>query len=206
MILLVKEKPIAIEAKAKLDIHVERFPKTYWKYLFVTALFGIGNSSNSFLILQTRSIGISLATTILIYALFNLVAALASYPSGSWSDTFGRKPLLLIAFLIFLISYLGFAITTNIVLIALLFLFYGMFQGIFRSVGKSFATDFVPQQLRASAVGWYSTTVGLSTLVASIIAGQLWDRIGHPAVFMYGAVFAFLGIIALLLFVPPKRE
>ena len=57
----------------------------------MTALFGIGNSSNAFLILRTQDIGASLEKTILIYAAFNLVAALISYPAGSLSDRWGGK-------------------------------------------------------------------------------------------------------------------
>ena len=178
------------------------FRTAYWKYLLATALFGLGNSSNAFLILRTQDIGASLETTILIYAAFNLVAALISYPAGSLSDRWGRKNILLASFVIFLIAYLGFALTQNIVLIAALFVFYGLYQGIFRAVGKAFAADFVPERLRASGVGWYSTTVGLLQLVASVVAGLLWDRIGHAAVFYYGAVFAVVGGIALSVLVP----
>jgi MFS family permease len=204
MILYVKEKKTDIKATSKLDIHVGKFPKEYWKYLMVIALFGIGNSSNSFLILQIKDKGLSLIETILVYAAFNLVAALISYPAGSLSDKFGRKPLLLISFAIFFVSYIGFAFTSNLFLIGVLFIFYGLFQGIFRSVGKSFATDFVPENLRASSIGWYSTVVGLSGLIASIIAGLLWDKISHTAVFVYGTIFSFIGMIALLIFVPSK--
>jgi len=88
------------------------------------------------------------------------------------SDEFGRKPLLLISFIIFFISYTGFAFSLHIFLIGMLFVFYGLFQGIFRSVGKSYAADFVPPHLRASGVGWYSMIVGLSGLIASVVAGN----------------------------------
>ena len=114
----------------------------------------------------------------------------------------GRKKILLASFVIFLIAYLGFALTQNIFLIAALFVFYGLYQGIFRAVGKAFASDFVPDQLRASGIGWYSTTVGLLQLVASVVAGVLWDQIGHVAVFYYGAVFALIGCVGLVLIVP----
>src|ERR1019366_9950825 len=105
--------------------------------------------------------GASLEATILIYAAFNLVAALISYPAGFLSDAWGRKNILLASFVIFLVVYLGFALTQNIALVAVLFVFYGLDQGIFRAVGKALASDFVPEHLRASGVGWYSTTVGL---------------------------------------------
>ncbi len=205
MIFLVKEKQITQEVKAKVNITISHFPKEYWKYLLATLLFGIGNSSNAFLILQTRNIGVSLEGTILIYAVCNLIAALASYPSGFLSDKFGRKNILLYAFLIFAVVYLGFAFSKNLFLILFLFAFYGVYQGTFRSVGKAFASDFVPQNLRASGIGWYSTGVGLSGLVASVVAGLLWDKINHSAVFIYGVIFTVVGILSLLFLVSEKK-
>jgi len=206
MVLLVTEQPAAVTAQSKIDVSPRQLPKDYWKYLQATALFGVGNASNAFLILRPQDIGVPLETTILIYAAFNLVAALISYPAGSFSDRWGRRNILLASFIIFLITYLGFALTQNIFLIAALFVFYGLYQGIFRSVGKAFASDFVPEHLRASGVGWYSTTVGVLQLVASLVAGLLWDRIGHAAVFYYGAVFAVVGGIGLLVLVPGKHN
>lgn len=205
MILMIKERPAPVTAKAKIDLSLRQFPKPYWRYLLATALFGIDNSSNSFLILQTKDLGASLEATILIYAAFNLVAALISYPAGFLSDRWGRRNILLLSFLIFFVAYLGFAITRNIVLIALLFACYGLYQGIFRSVGKALATDFVPDQLRASGLGWYNTTVGLLGLVASVVAGLLWDHVGHAAVFLYGAAFAAIGSLALLVLLPAEQ-
>jgi MFS family permease len=205
MVLCVREQPVAVAAKAKLDLNVRRFPRGYWTYLGVTVLFGIGNSSNSFLILQTQDLGASLTVTILIYALFNLVAALASYPAGYLSDRLGRKGVLLLSFLVFSAVYLGFGLTANVVLIGALFVLYGVYQGVFRSVGKALASDFVPAEWRAGGVGWYTAAVGLSGLVASVVGGELWTRVGPSATFLYGAGFALLGSIALVLLVPQKH-
>lgn len=205
MVMLVSEpRSAVVAAKMKLDASVRQFPARYWKYLLVTALVGIGNSSNAFLILRTRDMGASLETTILIYAAFNLVAALVSYPAGSFSDRWGRKHLLLAAYAVFLVAYLGFALTNSVVLIAALFALYGMYEGIFRAVGKAFAADFIPAQLRASGIGWFSTTVGLMQLLASVVAGLLWDRVGHAAVFFYGAAFAVVGMVGLVTLVRGK--
>lgn len=196
MILLVSEK--AEQAKTHIKISLTNFPVGYYTYLFVTLLFGLGTASTSFFILQTQHIGTSYLMTILIYAFFNLAAALISYPAGNWSDTIGRKTVLLSAFFIFFVVCVGFAVSKNIIILGLLFLLLGSYQGIFRAVGKSYATDFVPSEHRASAVGWYSTVVGLSSLVASIIAGWLWVTMSPSAAFFYGAVCACLGIAALL--------
>jgi MFS family permease len=206
MIALVKERRVAVAATSKLDVGIRRFPAAYWKYLLATAVFGIGNSSNAFLILQTRDVGVSLAGTIVIYAAFNLTAALVSYPAGFLSDRIGRRNLLALSLLIFLLTYLGFGITRHVALIACCFVLYGTYQGISRSVGKALAADLVPPSFRASGLGWYTATTGLLGLIASRVAGQLWDRVGHPAVFFYGAVFAAAGVIALLGLVPADRR
>ena len=206
MVALVREPPAGTATPTKTEITLRYLPKAYWKYLLVIALFGLGNSSTSFLILQTQAVGVSLDKTILIYAAFNFVAAVVSYPAGSLSDMLGRRMILLVAFMIFFLTYLGFALTENILVIALLFILYGAFQGIFRSVGKALATDLVPERLRASGIGCYSATIGLLGLLASVVAGQLWDHVGHAAVFLYGAVFAVVGGIALLVLLPPDAK
>jgi len=206
MVLSVKEPSVPASAKAKIDVNFRQFPKAYWRYLLATALFGLGNSSNAFLILRTQDANGSLDITILIYAAFNLVAALISYPAGFLSDRQGRKGVLLAALAIFTAAYLGFALTQNIVVMAGLFAAYGLYQGIFRTAGKALAADLVPARLRASGVGWYSTTLGLLQLIASLIAGLLWDRIGHASVFLYGAAFGALGFLALLIFIPGGRN
>ncbi|HYB52572.1 MAG TPA: MFS transporter, partial [Thermoanaerobaculia bacterium] len=165
MILLVRETPAAVEAKARLDLSPRRFPRSYWMYLGVTAIFGLGNSSTAFLILRATDLGGSLTTTIFLYALVNLTAALASYPAGYLSDRFGRKGMLLVAFLVFFAVYLGFAVAPGAVVVGALFVLYGCHQGIIRAVGKALASDLVPAALRASGVGWYSATIGITGLV-----------------------------------------
>ncbi len=202
MVLFVRERPGKSAAKSKIDVGLSSFPKAYWKFLLATALFGIGNSSNAFLILETKDTGASLSTTILIYAGFNLVAALVSYPAGFLSDRLGRRNLLVLSIMIFFITYLGFATTHNVAIIGVLFVFYGLYQGIIRSVGKALASDYVSSRLRAGAIGWYNTTIGVSSLAASLVAGRLWDTVGHAAVFIYGAAFAAVGVLASVVLIP----
>ena len=206
MVFFVSERRVETTAKASFAAGLRRFPKPYRGYLIATALFGAGNSSNAFLILQTKSFGVSLTGTILVYAAFNLVAALVSYPAGSLSDRLGRRTLVLAAFAVFFAAYLGFALARSAVVVAALFILYGVFQGVFRAAGKALASDLSPEDLRASGVGWYGAAVGFSGLAASAIAGLLWDRVGHAAVFFYGAAFAAAGSAALMALVPARTD
>ena len=102
----------------------------------------------------------------------------------------------------FFVAYAGFALTVNVVIVAVLFVCYGAYQGTFRAAGKALASSLVPRELRAGGIGWYNSLVGLTQLIASVIAGLLWDHLGYKAVFVYGAVFAVVGIVALLILVP----
>ncbi|HEX9058140.1 MAG TPA: MFS transporter [Ktedonobacterales bacterium] len=204
MIALVAAKPAATQPAQRDEPRGALFaglPPAYWTYIGVTAVFGIGNSTNAFLILRAKQIGISLEVTILIYAGFNLVAALISYPAGRLSDALGRKGVLLFTFAVFAITYASFAITSNAVVIGAAFVLYGLHSGMYRAVGKALATDYTPPRLRASGIGWYAATVGLSGLVASVVAGQLWTAVSPRAVFVYGLVFAVLGAILLMILV-----
>lgn len=197
MVFFVKEKIDGVKVKYRLDANFKKFPKAYFVYLATIALFCLGNISSSFMILQTKNIGIPLILTILIYAFFNLVAAVTSYPLGSLSDKLGRKSILLVGFIAFFITLFGFAFAKNILVITFLFALYGVYQGIFRAVGNAQAADLVPEGLRASGIGWFNATVGVSSLVASIMAGVGYDKIGHSAPFVVSLIFVIFGTIIL---------
>jgi MFS family permease len=203
LVLFAREQTPAAARAASAD-GFRSLQAPYWRYLLAIAIFCLGNSTNAFLILRTQDAGASLALTTLIYAGFNLLAALVAYPLGSLADRVGAKYLLLGAFVAFLITYLGLFFVQDLTAIAILFVFCGLYQGVFRPVGRALASDLVPEHLRATGIGWYSATVGLSQLVASIVAGLLWDRVGHASVFLYGAAFSVAGIAALMLLVSNK--
>jgi MFS family permease len=199
IVVLTKERSPTGQRTSTMPLNVRSLPLAYWQYLAVVGIFSVGNSSNAFLILRTQEMGASLASITLIYAGFNLVAALVSYGSGTLSDRWGRKPFLFGSFCVFLLVYLGFFLAHSLAALAALFLLYGVYHGIFRSVGRALASDFVGDSLRATAIGWFSATAGLVQLIASVIAGLLWDTVGHTSVFIFGVASAGAGIVALLL-------
>ena len=203
---LVKESPLPAPGGGAPSLRPSQFPAAYWRYLLVAGLFGLGSISSAFLILETKAIGASTETAILIYAFFNLVAAMVSYPIGMISDRVGRKLPLLASFVIAAVTYLGFALSSSLLVIGALFVLYGAYSGIFRATGRALATDFVPQAIRASGVGWYSSTVGITSLVANIVGGQLWSLIGPAYTFGYALFFSIVGTLALSLLRIPRRQ
>jgi MFS family permease len=202
MVLPAREQPSPPAPRAKSPFGYRQFPARYWRYLVAIAVFGLGNSSNAFLILRAQDAGASVALTTSIYAAFNLVAAMVSYPLGTLADRWDAKYLLLGSFVVFLIAYLGLFFVQSLTAIALLFVFYGLYQGTFRPVGRVLASGFVPEHLRATGIGWFSATAGFAQLIASVVGGMLWDLAGHESVFLYGAAFSVAGIVALMLLVP----
>lgn len=206
MVLLVREGRAETTSKQRLDVSLSRFPKTYGRYLAAAGLAGLGNTSNAFLILQTQALGASLTTTILIYAAYNLLAALVSYPAGDLSDRIGRRNLLVGGLVLYAACYTGFALSGSIWMLGGLFAFYGVYQGVFRAVGKALAADLAPPELRASGIGWYSATIGVTALISSIAAGLLWDKVSHAAVFWWSAAFALAGALAVLFVVPAQTH
>lgn len=204
MMLLVTEPKSQVKADMP-KFNLQSFPVDFWKYLLAIGIMGVGNSANAFLILRAKNIGISLETTILIYAAFNLMASISSFPAGTLSDRLGRRNILVVSILIFIITYLGFALSTNYILIGFLFIFYGIYMGIFRAVGKAMATDLSPVHLRSTGLGLFSTVIGLTALIASLVGGILWDKINPSATFYFGAASAILGILALLILTKNKH-
>jgi MFS family permease len=205
VVYFVKEKSPA-DAPVRPTFNPRRLPPLYWRYLLAIAIVSIGNSSNSFLILRTQEVGASVLTTTLIYAGYNLVAAVMSYPLTALSDSWGRKIILASSSIVFALVYVGFSIVQSISAIIALFLFYGIYQASFRSVGRALACDLAPEDLRASAIGWFSATVGLCQLMASLMAGVLWDHLGHASTFILGAGSAIAGVVAIAVLLPWKTK
>jgi MFS family permease len=173
------------------------------RFLLVTFLFSIGNSSDMFLILRANQLGASSTTAVLMFAACNAMNVLSSYPAGIVSDRVGRKRVLITGFLLFAAVYLGFAMAHHSQVLWVLFAVYGLYLGLTEGVAKALIVDLVPASERGAALGLQSTVVGICVLPASIIAGFLWQQIGPAATFLLGfstalasaALFAVLRVI-----------
>ena len=205
LVLMVRGRAPQAATTASATDH-RRLPAAYWRYLVAVALFGLGNATSALVILRAQGLGLSLEETLLAYAGLNLTASLASLPAGYVADQIGRKSTLIAAFAVFVLVYLGFAIGENVLVAGLLLVVFGVFQGTYRTVGKALAADLSTAGARATGLGLYSMTIGLTGLVASVVGGQLWDRFSPSATFWYGGGCALAGILALLILVADRRK
>ncbi len=170
----------------------------FWGLMVVVTVFYLGEISYAFFILQALAAGVDDVTIILLYVLFNLVFVLTAIPSGTISDRFGRRPVLTVSFLLFALTCAVMALATDLWLLALGFALFGVYKGSSEGVFKAFVSDISPKGLRGTALGTFHTCVGLVMLPGGVIAGLLWDEVGHWATFTYGAMLALTSIILLL--------
>lgn len=187
------------EVKNKTEkFRFNQLPKNFYYYLFAWGIFSLVNSSDVFLILKAKHEGLSTSHTILLYAFFNFIYATGSIPFGKLSDRIGRKALLVIGLFLFSIMYFGFAESKLAWHFWLLFMMNGLFMAMTEGVGKAYVVDFVPSHLKATALGLLGTITGLSTLLASLIAGLLWDHFSPSYAFYYGSIGAFVSAVLLI--------
>ncbi|MEI6519631.1 MAG: MFS transporter [bacterium] len=196
LVLFVREKRQQAPAIAP-PLKIQTLPPAFRGYLFAWGVFAIANSSDVFLILRAKSLGFSTMLVIVLYALYNLIYAIASPYLGHLSDIIGRRRVLVGGLLVFALVYVGFAIVPHSGWLWLLFGIYGLYTAATDGVGKAFAVDLVPSNIRASAIGVLGTTTGIATLIASSVAGLLWYSVGPWAAFGYGALGAIVGSILL---------
>lgn len=188
----------SVGTKFKFDTSL--FKGKFLLFFIVMLLFTLGNSSDAFLILRAKDVGISVITIPIIIAVFNLFYALLSVPSGMLSDKIGRVNVIRIGWLLYAVTYLGFAVARLPWHIWVLYALYGIYYSTTEGVAKSLVAHLVDERSRGTAFGLYNASVGLLAIPASLIAGLLWDKVSPSAPFYFGAICSVLAIILITLF------
>ncbi len=201
LIAKVRERPrSAPNSRAPFSFRWSLFDRRFKVFLIVILVFSLGNSSDAFLILRAKELfGDSTLLTVLAYAFYNVVYALAATPAGILSDRIGRKWVMGGGFIVFAAVYFGFALAGRPETIWALFAVYGFYIAMTEGVGKAFTVDLVPNELRGTALGSYHAVVGIMSLPASLLAGLLWTYVSPEATFALGGVTAILAAVMLTL-------
>jgi MFS family permease len=173
-------------------------------FLGVLGLFTLGNSTDAFLIIRLKDLGVSAWMVAMFWGLHGGVRMLSAYGGGSLSDRFGRKPVIISGWLYYALIYLAFALATQKEWAIAAFLAYGLFYGLCEPSEKAFIGDLAPSSLRGTAFGYYYLVAGLGVIPASLLFGFIGQHWGYPQAFMTGAVLSGLASL-LLLFVKKSR-
>lgn len=170
------------------------------KYLIPAAIFSLAYFSFGFLLLRAYAIGFSIKDVVLLYALSNISFVVMAVPIGKLGDWVGRKYIIVLEYLTYIIMSLGFVFVTEKWQVIVLFLMFGIFYTIDEVQNKAFIVD-LEKDRRATAIGLYNFVTGVMYLPASAIAGALW--IFNPSyAFLFGACVAFIAMIVFIFIKP----
>jgi MFS family permease len=171
----------------------------FWRVLAVIFVFTLGNSTDAFLLLRASQLGVPVALAPILWAALHLVKSAASTPGGALSDRIGRRPTLIMGWMLYAAVYVGFALADRAWHAWALFAVYGVFFGLTEGSERALIADLVALERRGTAFGWYNLAIGLGALPASLLFGFVWDRAGPATAFTMGASLALaaaLGLVA----------
>ena len=182
----------------KSNLSLKHMDSRFKSFLFVIVLFTLGNSSDAFILLRGQERGLNLLQVMGMALTFNGLYTLFAGPLGAWSDTVGRRRLIIGGWLVYGLVYLGLAFAQAGWQVWTLFGFYGLYYAATEGVAKALVADLVPEELRGTAYGLFNAAIGIMTLPASFIAGLLWQGMGSWTGFGPSAPFFFGAGMALL--------
>ena len=165
-------------------------------YLAVIFVFGIGNSSNAFLLLKASDAGFNEWQVILVYLLFNVTSSLFAYPFGKLSDRVGRGKLLVPGYFLYGVVYIGFALFSSNWMIPILFCIYGLYTALIGGAERAFLVEQSPPEYKGTVLGLHGMCQGLGLLIASLLAGGLWGKWGSDMPFIVGGIIGFACALA----------
>jgi len=174
-------------------------------FLLIIFLFTLGNSSDAFLLLRARDLGLEMVSIPILWFVFHLSKALFSVPAGMVSDKIGRKKVMILAWVVYGLVYMGFAFASQAIHIWILFIIYGFFYGLAEGTERAWVSDLVEESRRGTAFGAYHFMIGVGALPASLLLGLLWKTLGVAWAFSFGAAMALIAaLLAVILMGDPK--
>ena len=177
----------------------------FWAVVAVGAVFTLARFSEAFLVLRARQAGLPLAWAPLVMIGMNVVYAASAYPFGRLADRIDQRRLLVAGLAVLIAADALLALGDRMVMLAAGIALWGLHMGMTQGLLATMVAARAPSALRGTAFGVFNLASGAAMLVASVIAGVLWDRLGAAATFVAGGVFAAVALAGMLL-VPAVRR
>lgn len=180
-----------------------RLRKPFWAVVALALVLTLARFSEAFLVLRAQNVGLSITIVPAVMVVMNVVYALAAYPAGVVSDRFGRQGVLMTGIGALILADLLLAYATSVPVLVSGVVLWGLHMGMTQGLLATLVADTAPPELRGTAFGVFNLASGMAMLVASVIAGTLWDIYGPAATFLAGAAFTTVALLGL--FVLRKR-
>ena len=173
--LLVRDRPPS-GPPAKLKLSLRPFGPEFRAFLLAVTVFTLGNPSHLFVIPRLKELGLDeLHLLMLVWCGHTLIRTLAAIPAGIRADRWGRKRMILVGWLLYVGSFVGFGMTDSLTIALVLTGVYALYWSLAESVLRAMAADLTPPELRGTAYGMVHFCVGLAVLPANLAFGFVWD-------------------------------
>ncbi|MDY6945659.1 MAG: MFS transporter [Pseudomonadota bacterium] len=184
--------------KRVLDLRPKDLPKPFWVIAIVATFFTLARFSEAFLILRGADSGLSLAWTPLVLVVMNVAYMCSAYPAGVLADRLPRHQLLMSGASVLVLANVMLAGAHDVTIVLIGVALWGLHMGLTEGVFTAMIADAAPEDLRGTAFGVFNLMRGLLLLMASLIAGLMWEYGGPSATFVTAAVLAALSMLLLL--------
>jgi MFS family permease len=204
LLVAVREQERRVPPPAPGAAALARRPPHLVGYLTVVGLFALGNSSDAFLLLRARDLGVAPALIPAIWMVHNASKALLATAGGALSDRVGRRGVIAAGFGVYALTYLGFGMASTAWQAWLLFIVYGLYYALVEGSERALVADLAGPAYRGRAFGYYHGVVGVVALPASVGFGLLAERYGARVPFTASAALAGVAAALLMLIVPGR--
>lgn len=170
----------------------------YWLVVLIGTLFSLARFSVAFLALRAMELGLPVGLSPLVLIIMGIVFSLSSYPVGVLADRMDRGRLLALGFIALIIAEILMANASHYGLVLLGIAVWGLHLGLTQGLLSTLVADSAPDHLRGTAFGIFNLANGIALLIASLVAGILWQMLGASTTFYTGAAFAGAALTLLL--------
>jgi MFS family permease len=174
------------------------FDRDFRLYLLALVVFTLGNSSDAFLLVRAKELGVPVGMLPVLWFAFHVLKSGGNLLVGRWVDKAGPRLPLLAGWTVYAALYAGFAAATSAWQMWALFLAYALFYSLSEPAEKALLTRLAGDEHKGLAFGWFHFAIGMGALPASALFGLFYDRFGAFVAFGWGASLAVIAAALLL--------